>query len=242
MSPSLVFISGASSGIGEALAHEVPFEGARVIDISRRGGHPRTEHFRADLSDPAEWARVAELFRKEMDGFAGERVVFVHNAGTLEPMGFAGEVDAAGYTRQVLLNSAAPQVLGDAFLRAAETTEARCTLLLIGSGAASTVYLGWSAYGAGKAAADQWVRTAGAEQERRGGRRRVLSVAPGVVETDMQRDIRAMTEEAFPEVERFRELHREGALRSPDEAARDLWKLVVEDRFENGATLDLRNG
>ncbi|MEM7410530.1 MAG: SDR family NAD(P)-dependent oxidoreductase [Myxococcota bacterium] len=241
MASPLVFISGASSGIGQALADTVPFPAARSIDISRRG-NPNCEHFAADLSKPAEWPRVAEHFRKEIEGFTGDRVVFIHNAGTLDPMGFAGEVDPTGYAEQVLLNSAAPQVLGDAFLRAAAHTEAPCTLLFIGSGAANSVYLGWSAYGAGKAAADHWVRTAGAECEQRGGRCRIVSVAPGVVETDMQRDIRAMTEEAFPDVERFRELHREGALRSPEEAARDLWKLVVEDRFDNGATLDLRDG
>src|SRR5262249_56203218 len=100
--------------------------------------------------------------------------------------------------------------------------------LLIWAGAARRVYEGWSAYGAGKAAVDQWVRTAGAEQKRRGGRCRVLAVAPGVIETAMQEQIRAMTEEAFPVVERFRELHRAGALRGPPDAARDLWGPVAK--------------
>jgi hypothetical protein len=131
----------------------------------------------------------------------------------------------------VLLNAAAPQVLGDAFLRAAGGTAAPCTLLFITSGAATSVYEGWSAYGAGKAAVDQWVRTAGAEQKRRGGRCRVLAVAPGVIATAMQEQIRAMTEEHFPVVERFRELHRAGALRDAADAARDLWALVVKDTF-----------
>lgn len=154
-------------------------------------------------------------------------------------MGFAGEVEPAGYTRQVLLNAAAPQVLGDAFLRAADQTDAPCTLLFIGSGAAESVYEGWSAYCAGKAAVDHWVRTAGAEQARRGNHCRVLSVAPGVVETAMQEQIRGMTENAFPQVERFRELHRHGALRDPADAARDLWALVASER-PNGSVLDLR--
>jgi hypothetical protein len=104
------------------------------------------------------------------------------------------------------------------------------------------VYEGWSAYGAGKAAVDQWARVAGAEQKRRGGRGRVLSVAPGVIATPMQEQIRGMTEDAFPVVERFRELHRAGALRDPADAARDLWGLVVKDTFANGAVLDLREG
>jgi benzil reductase ((S)-benzoin forming) len=241
VSDHLTFISGASSGIGLAMARSVPFAGARVIDISRRGA-AGIEHFPADLADPASWPRVAKLFATEMAGFAGERIVFVHSAGTLEPIGFAGEVDAAAYTRQVQLDAAAPLVLGDAFVRAASGTAAPCTLLFIGSGAASSVYEGWSAYGAGKAAVEQWVRTVGAEQKRRGGRCRVLSVAPGVIATPMQEQIRAVTEDAFPVVERFRELHRAGALRDPTDAARDLWSLVVKDTFPNGAVLDLREG
>src|SRR5262249_51384151 len=141
VSDHLIFISGASSGIGLAMARGVPFAGARVIDISRRGA-AGVEHFPADLADPTAWTPVADLFTPEIERSAGEPVVFVHCAGTLEPIGFAGEVDAEGYAREVLLNTAAPQVLGDAFVRAASATAAPCTLLIISSGAASNVYEG----------------------------------------------------------------------------------------------------
>src|SRR5262247_4003751 len=124
------------------MARSVPYAGARVVDISRRGA-AGIEHFPADLAEPAEWDRVADLFDRELKDFAGERAVFVHSAGTLDPIGFAGEVDVSSYRRQVLLNSAAPQVLGDAFLRAAAGTAAPCTALFISSGAASSVYEGW---------------------------------------------------------------------------------------------------
>jgi NAD(P)-dependent dehydrogenase (short-subunit alcohol dehydrogenase family) len=174
-----------------------------------------------------------------MAGFAGERVVFFHAAGTLTPIGFAGEVDPAAYRRNVLVNSAAPQVLGDAFLRAAHSTRARCDLVFISSGAAHSIYEGWTSYAAGKAAVDQWTRTAGAEQARRGGRCRVVAVAPGVVATAMQEEIRRSPARDFPQVLRFIELHKTGALREPDEAARDIWALLARD-FPNGAVLDLR--
>lgn len=238
MPPPIVFLTGASSGIGQALARAVPWRGARVIDVSRRGA-PGLEHFPADLADPESWTAVAALFTRELKGFAGDSAWFLHSAGTLEPIGFAGEVAPRAYTREVLLNSAAPQVLGDAFLRAAAETRAPCTVLMIGSGAARNVYEGWSAYGAGKAAVDQWVRTVGAEQARRGGRVRVLSVAPGIVESAMQQQIRASLARDFPEVERFRALHAEGALRKADDVARELWQLLTGS-FENGAVLDLR--
>jgi len=238
MPGSLVIISGASSGIGLALARSVPWPRSRVIDVSRRGA-PGLEHLAADLADPEQWERVRSLFAREIEGFAGERVVFVHAAGTLEPMGFAGEVDAAAYRRAVLLGAACPQVLGDAFLRAARRTRAECRLVLITSGAAHNVYLGWSAYGAGKAAVDQWVRTAGAEQERRGGRVRVLAVAPGIVATAMQEQIRATPADRFPEVARFVEFFESGELREPGEVAAEIWALLDRE-LPNGAVVDLR--
>ena len=237
MSDTLVWISGASSGIGKALVDNVPFDDARVIDISRRGG-PDAEHLEADLSDPASWPTVAESFRKELGGFSGERVVFWHAAGSVQPVGFAGEVDTEAYTRNVLLNSAAGQVLGHSFLAAARDVDAERYLVMVSSGAASLVGAGWSSYGAGKAALDQWVRDVGSEQDMRGGVQ-VVAVAPGVVETGMQEQIRETSEEDFPKRQKFVELHQSGELSDPDEVAGQLWALLQKG-FENGAVLDLR--
>ncbi len=237
MSDTLVWISGASSGIGKALAENVPWRDARIIDISRRGT-PGLSHVEADLSDPASWPTVAESFQRELTDFSGERVVFVHAAGSVQPIGFAGEVDADAYTRNVLLNSAAGQVLGHAFLAAARDVDAQRCLVMLTSGAASLVGAGWSSYGAGKAALDQWVRNVGVEQDQRGGVQ-VVAVAPGVVETEMQQQIRKTPREDFPKRDKFVELYERGQLSDPDEVAGQMWALL-EKGFENGAVLDLR--
>jgi NAD(P)-dependent dehydrogenase (short-subunit alcohol dehydrogenase family) len=236
---NLVIVTGASSGIGLALAETVPYDDARVIDVSRRGAKG-CEHVAADLADPTSWPVVVGLFEREVAGFEGDRVVFFHCAGTIQPIGFAGEVDVREYTRNVLLNSAAPQVLGDAFLHATRRTQAECHLIMISSGAAHSVYAGWTSYGAGKAAVDQWVRAAGTEQALRGRGCRVLSVAPGVVATAMQEQIRAMSSVDFPEVAKFVDLHETGALREPKTAAREIWALLERD-LANGSVLDLRD-
>jgi len=238
MGSSLTWISGASAGIGAALAGTAP-EG-RVISISRR--RPTTpegiEHLEADLADPSSWATVGESFRHELDGFAGERVVFIHAAGTLEPIGFAGEVDTDAYRANVVLNSAAPQVLGHLFLAAAAGLDMSRHLVMLTSGAASSVYPGWTSYGAAKAATDQWVRDAGAEQDLRGGVR-VLAVAPGTVDTDMQARMRASSEADFPARAKFVTLHQEGQLSDPQDVARRVWDLLERD-LDNGAVVDLR--
>lgn len=236
MGRALIWISGASRGIGEALARTVPWEGARVIGISR-SAPDGVEHLAADLADPSTWSVVGAGFRHELARFDGDRVAFVHAAGTLDPIGYAGEVDDAAYTSNVLLNSASSQVLGHLFLAAARHLRVPRHLLVLTSGAATSVYRGWSSYGAGKAAVDQWVRAVGAEQG--AGGVQVLAVGPGTVDTAMQARIRATSEDAFPNRKKFVDLHESGALTDPERVAADLW-AVLDAGLANGSVVDLR--
>ena len=237
--PNLVVVTGGSAGLGAALLRAAP-AGAHRVDVSRSGTAPEDgEHVKVDLSDPAGWTEFATVFGRLVAASNWARITVIHNAGTLDPVGFAGEVDADAYRRNVLLNSAASQVVGDAVLRAVQGVAARRELVLISSGAATKPYAGWAAYGAGKAASDHWVRSVGREQELRGGVK-VLSVAPGVVATDMQTHIRATDERDFPAVERFRRLHEDDALLDPDEVAGRLWALLDDPEVTTGTVTDLR--
>jgi benzil reductase ((S)-benzoin forming) len=243
MSDTIVWITGASSGIGAALVEACPFDDAQVFNIARSAGTTAAEHVPADLADPSGWAAVEAHLLSQVGGFAGRRLVFVHNAGTLDPIGFAGEVDSAAYRAQSVLNAAAPQALGHAFLRAIAGFRGEAHLLLLSSGAATSPYPGWSSYCAGKAAVEMWVRTAGMEQRLRAERGeaacRIVAVAPGVVATGMQEQIRAADASEFPNVEKFRGLHERGELVAPEDAARGIWGLLDRD-LENGAVVDLR--
>ncbi len=235
----LVWISGASSGIGAALVAAVPWPSARIIGISRRPVEG-VEHLALDLADPSSWEQLGESFRSELAGFDGDRVVFVHAAGTVEPMGFASEVDSDSYRRNVLLDSASPQALGQMFLvAAAPLGRVRRQLVMLTSGAARTVYPGWSSYGAAKAAVDQWVRTVGAEQERRGGVE-VVAVGPGTVDTGMQEMIRATPVADFPQRQKFLDLYEGGQLADPADVAARMWRLLDTDPA-NGSVVDLRD-
>lgn len=238
MTSSLVWISGASGGIGGALTQTVPWENARVIGISRQRPAGTIEHLEADLADPSTWSTVGASFRRELHDFTGQHVAFIHAAGVNEPIGFADEVDSDAYPRNVLLNSAAPQVLGQLFLAAVQTLNARRYLITLTSGAAQSVYPGWASYGAGKAATDQWVRNVGAEQAERGGVQ-VLSVAPGTVDTAFQQQLRDTLEMDFPSRQKFLDLHKQGKLSDPQDVARQIWALTALE-LDNGSVMDLR--
>ncbi len=236
---ALVIVTGGSAGIGRALLAHAP-DGSTRIDVSRRGSDlDGVDHVPADLADPAGWSAVADVLTAHITSADVDRVTVVLNAGVIDPIGRAGTVDGDGYARSVLLNGAAPQVLGHHVLAAlADHPATRRELVLISSGAARTAYPGWSAYGAAKAATDHWVRTVAAEQDGMARPVRVLAVAPGVVATDMQVAIRATDEAAFPPVERFRDLHTSGALADPGDVAVRLWQRL--DEPDAGPVTDLR--
>jgi benzil reductase ((S)-benzoin forming) len=237
----LIFVSGASSGIGAALtAHLSPMPEVTVATFSR-SDVDSAHHLGADLSKPAEWSRVAGWMDSVVGRVRPGALWFFHCAATLNPIGFAGEVDGDAYAANVVLNSASPQVLGDRFIALAKRLGVSAVMVQISSGAATKPYPGWSSYCAAKAAVDHWTRTVGKELENRGLPITVVSVAPGVVETPMQAEIRGMHESDFPNVQRFRDLESEGILRLPEEVARDLWALATRGDLTNGAVLDLRD-
>jgi len=236
----LAIVTGGSSGLGRALIDAAP-SGSTRVDVSRSGhGGPEVRHVRADLAQPASWAEVGAQIEDLVSGGDWDRVTLVHNAGTLTPIGYAGETDSDGVTANVLLNSASGQVLGHRFLAAVRGLTCRRELVLISSGAARRPTAGWATYGASKAAFDQWARTVGEEQADRGGAM-VVSVAPGIVDTPMQEEIRATDVTDFPGVERFRSLHEAGELADPDETAGRLWALLDDPKLETGSVVDLRD-
>jgi benzil reductase ((S)-benzoin forming) len=235
---TLIWVTGASQGIGRALIQAVPWPGARIIGVSRSPG-PASAHLAADLAYPAGWDMLEASFHRELAGFAGGRVVFLHAAGAIGPIGFAGETDPREYRASVLLNAAAPLILGDAFLRAARHLSCLRQLVLFSSGAARRAYPGVAAYGAAKAAVDQWVRAAGDEQARRGDVQ-VLSITPGRVDTAMHDQLRDTQDDQLPDRQEFIRLHEEGLLRDPRDVARQLWSLLDDRDVASGQVLDLR--
>ena len=236
---TLIWVTGASQGIGKALIQAVPWQGARVIGVSRSPG-PAPVHLAADLAGPAGWDMAEASFHRELAGFPGSRVVFIHAAGAIGPIGFAGETDPRESRASVLLNAAAPLILGDAFLRAGRHLSCRRQLVLLSSGAAQRPYPGVAAYGAAKAAVDQWVRATGNEQARRGNVQ-VIAVTPGRVATTMHAQLRAAPDNQLPDRPEFIRLHEEGLLSNPRDVARKLWSLLDDPDITTGQVLDLRD-
>jgi benzil reductase ((S)-benzoin forming) len=225
---TIVWITGATQGIGAALARAVPYPDARVVNISRRV-HPELETVVADLSDPASWDVVAAHLDAELGAFTGERAIFIHNANYGGSVGFAGEIDPQECRRQVLANAAASLVLGDAFIRACRPGY-ESGLVMISSASAKFAMQGQAVYGAAKAGMEQWVRAVRAERRTRGAGPWVVAIRPGFVVTDEMRAAAGRYDEhAFPGAAAVKAAIDAGQGDDPRDTARNIWALLPPD-------------
>lgn len=236
-------VTGHSRGLGEAVAADLLERGIAVLGLARaphdglaqrHGG--LLQQTALDLSDTAHlqaWLQAGALARF-VEG--AERVLLVNNAGMVLPIGAAGSLDEPHLARAVALNVAAPLLLTNALVAVLpEGTQQR--VLHVSSGAARKPYAGWSVYCATKAALDMHAQASQLDEVPG---LLISSVAPGVIDTEMQADIRAASEDDFPLRERFEAMKREGRLETPEAVAHKLVNHLLSPAFGVQALVDLR--
>lgn len=228
-------ITGASRGLGAGLAGELAARGMR-LGLCARGepvlpDGPDVVAARLDVRD----AEAVDRFCREVVARLGAIDLWINNAGVLEPIRPLVEAVPADWASHIEIN-----VLGVAWGSAAFCRHRRLvgpggTLVNISSGAGRRGYFGWSAYCASKAAVDRLSECLALEEKAAG--TRVLSVAPGIVETRMQEQIRASSPADFPEVERFVKIKEEQRFSSPAWVAARLLELVYDPARQTGEVL-----
>ncbi|MCK9261927.1 MAG: SDR family oxidoreductase [Azoarcus sp.] len=236
-------VTGHSRGLGAAIAVTLLKRGIRVLGLARHGNADLADRFPAlfqeevlDLSDLV--ALDAWLSGGRLKHFLADKgsALLINNAGLLQPVGLLGNQSTSRVLQAVSLNVAAPLALANAFAAGGSPERTR-RIVHISSGAARKPYAGWSVYCASKAALDHHARAVALEAP---AWLKVSSIAPGVIDTDMQGEIRATSEAAFPQRARFEALKRDGQLNSAEQCALQLVNHVLSDAFGHAAVSDLR--
>jgi NAD(P)-dependent dehydrogenase (short-subunit alcohol dehydrogenase family) len=155
----------------------------------------------------------------------------------VQPIAPCGTQQPADVGRAVILNVAAPLMLTSAFAAASADVPDR-RVAHVSSGAARNAYAGWSVYCATKAALDHHARCVTLDAEHA---MKIASIAPGVVDTDMQTEIRNVDEAHFPSRERFVQMKRGGQLASAEQVAATFVNYLRSDGYGQTPIVDLRS-
>jgi len=235
-------VTGHTKGLGAALAANLLARGVPVLGMARTRApelgeaYPELfEEVELDLADGpalADWLAGAAL-GDYLDGSGA--VLLLNNAGMVAPVGPLDAQDPQAVLRAVALNVAAPMALSAALVRASPGAQRR--ILHISSGAGRNPYPGWSVYCATKAALDQHARAVALDGECGV---RICSLAPGVIDTGMQAEIRATPADRFPMRQRFVDLKETGTLVDPEQCAEQLVDYLLGAGFGAEVIADLR--
>ena len=131
-------------------------------------------------------------------------------------------------------------LLSAAFLAATQDWQAPRKVLNISSGLGRRPMASQTAYCAVKAGMDHFTRCLALEEAQRPQGARVCSLAPGVIDTDMQQQLRGARPDDFPDQSRFEQLKTKGLLSSPEDAAQAVLAYLPRVDFGEHPVADVR--
>jgi len=233
------YITGTSRGIGRAIAKAIlEEEDNQVYGISRnhtlehKNYHPIT----LDLQDLEKVSNFQ--FGDHPDA---QKLVFINNAGVLGQVTQVGNLYSEKILQSYHINMVSPTILINQFIGQYQKQEAEKMLVNTSSGAARHTIPSWSTYVATKSGMEMLFKTIQDEQQDFDHPFKIYSIAPGVVDTEMQDEIREVDHKHFRELDRFIRLKNEGKLSDPQAVGKKFAEIIDHPEKYPEALMDLRD-
>lgn len=246
MEQKTYLVTGASKGIGFELSLALATSGANVILLARNT--PLLEKSRdmvqsisasssiiiCDLADNQSIDNAIIALNNDFQKIDG----IIHNAGMITPIMPMSKAPSDAWAENIQVNLIGVQRLTKGIYPLMKASE-HCRVTTISSGASLRPLESWSSYCVAKAGQDMWARCLAEEGKRDG--ITAISIAPGIVNTDMQKEIRSSDSEDFPSLSSFVGYYEHGELSDAKEVAKKLLPLITTHSIEqSGQRFDVR--
>jgi len=247
----LTILTGASRGMGFAMARQLLAAGHDLLCLSRKTSDALAEEagrlgrvceqWPQDLArgDTAAGRLDTWLQAKDAAGLAS--VTLINNAGLVPRIAPVDDIPVADLADAMRVDLEAPMLLTSVFLRRTAAWTMPRRVLNISSGLGRRAMAAQSAYCAAKAGLDHFTRCVALEQAALPNGARVCSLAPGVIDTDMQVQLRSADASRFPDRGNFVGLKDKGALSSPEDAAARVLAFLQRADFGSNPVADVRD-
>lgn len=250
MPADLYILTGASRGMGLAMARQLLRAGKSLICISRtahaeltlaaREADATLAQWTLDLSDGEAASERLRSWLLSQEPGHWQQATLINNAALLARISPLSQAHAHELATVLRVGLEAPMQLTAAFLGATESWGVPRRVLNISSGLGRRAMASQSAYCAIKAGMDHFSRCVALEEALKPKGARICSLAPGVIDTDMQAQLRGADAQAFPDQPRFAQLQQRGLLSSPEEAAGQVLAWLERADFGSQPVADVR--
>ena len=237
MKRALFLVTGTSRGIGDALARRLLRDGHTVLGVSRREPDPPPSgsyhHVSFDLTRTSRVGEIVDRLETLYQAGDFDLVCLVNNASATEPVGPIERCPAAEIEAHLQIGLLAPMLLTSRFMERFSGEAVRKKVAFISSGVAFRALPDESVYCTAKAGLHMFAQCLGLEQQDRDGGFEIVSIGPGMVDTDMQQTVRSKSSEEFAMADFFKQAHAEGKLQDPAAVAGKIL-AILERRTEQG--------
>ena len=228
----VALITGTSSGIGKALAKLLLSENYLVFGYSRTN-QIENKNFTFTKIDLSNMEEVQKLRFPNID--VASDLLLVNNAATIGSILPIHKKKNEEILREYNLNIISPTLLSRKFINNYANNK---LLINISSGAANKPIPSWSTYCATKSGLDMLTRVIHKEKHEN---LKIFSIHPGVVNTNMQEEIRKSDANFFPIKQQFIDYYNKNELFSVDSVALKIFQIIAKNENFNEIILNLRD-
>ena len=251
MKHHLYILTGASRGLGLAMAEQLLQAGHSLLCISRHAnpalstlatqtGATLTQ-WTQDLADGQMVSERLQAWLQTLNLSDLASASLINNAGVIPPVVPLRQSQPADLAQALRVGLEAPMALCASFLGATAHWTVPRKVLNISSGLGRYAMASQAGYCAAKAGMDHFTRCMALDEALQPNGAKVCSLAPGVIDTDMQVQLRGAAGEAFPDQSKFLQFKAQGLLSSPAQAAKQVLSYLARPDFGDKPVGDVRD-